>query len=154
MTVLDQTQATLLLLLMIFEKDRLLDLLKYLEPGEAKLLEERAKELLEMPESQRLQPLINGVKTFLYHQFFSGLPFDDVPRLLTVLRDELPATVGLILRYLPERVAAEVCQKLSTDIVTEIPDQQDLERVSNDVVLALRHEFQRIYFNELYGYGS
>jgi flagellar motor switch protein FliG len=147
---LTHTQSTLLLLLLIFEKEQALELLKYLPEDEAAFLGDRVRELMELPESQRLQKLINGIKTFLYQEAFSGLPFDDVGRLIEVLRRELPTTVGVILRYLPERVAAEVRRGLPPETVEEIPDAGSLERIAPDVVQGLRHEFQKVYFRELY----
>lgn len=154
MNTVGETQSTLLLLLMIFEKERMMSLLKYLEPDEADRLREQAEKLMKLPESERLQPLVSEIKTFLYHQSFSQTPIEDVDRLLKILENELPATIGLILRYLPEKVAAEVCSRLPSDVVAEIPDQKSLERISGDVVQTLRHEFQRIYFQDVYAGGS
>ncbi|GIV01813.1 MAG: flagellar motor switch protein FliG [Armatimonadetes bacterium] len=106
---------------------------------------EHAKKLLQTAfDEERASQLIHRVSQTLERTPFEFLRRSDPSQLITILQDEHPQTIALVLSYLPVQLAAQLLSKLPADTRIEVAERIALmDRTPPDVIRKVEEILER-----------
>ncbi len=144
-------QNTLLLLLLLYEKERYKGLLKYLPEEDASYLEKQIEDLSQLPAKKRFDMVLSSVKKYLFAGEYAGIKLDNADVILDILKNESPRTIALMLRYMPEEISRRILQELPPKIKKRLPGVSSLADVPKEVINHIRFSFKKVYIERISG---
>lgn len=138
---LDRKQQTLLLSLLSLGGRDIERYYAFLPEAEARLLQEKAAKLSEIPEGKRVPLMLRQLKQMHSFQATKGLEGVEPSWLLAGFKGESPRTVAIILMHMPSSISRQILSRLPPAVREAMPERETLKEVPLDLVKLVRRKF-------------